>query len=79
MKYTIQIDVFGTRRIIDASLKEIHNWRCNHEMPSFFDDFARWVVASRLFLGHGKVRMSSVPLLNNSQSALTTLSLPKLR
>jgi hypothetical protein len=57
MNYFIKLEVFGVCRIITGTMHEITNWRMGTEMPSFYDDHERWVVASRMRMGHGKVNI----------------------
>jgi hypothetical protein len=57
MHYFIKLEVFGVCRIITGTMHEITDWRMGGEMPSFYDDYDRWVVASRMRLGQGNVHI----------------------
>jgi hypothetical protein len=67
MNYFIKLEVFGVCRIITGTMHEITNWRMSGEMPSFYDDYDRWVVASRLRLGQGEFIIVYRP--NNSRTS----------
>lgn len=57
MIYRIHFDVDGERRTIRGTMAELHGWRRGRDLPSFYDDHERWVVASRIQLGQGIFRM----------------------